>query len=290
MITIRSMTAADIPLGMALKDQAGWNQTPADWRRFLALEPEGCFLAQWQGQPAGTAAAFVFGTVGWIAMVLVDRALRGRGIATRLMEHALAYLDQRHVQTARLDATPLGRPVYERLGFAGQGELARWEGREKGTGPCCGPFPFPVAECPALQVPGPEHFEALAALDQQVTGTDRRRLMAYLDRDAPGAARVFVSGGRLRGYVMFRDGSRAVQIGPAIALDDETGQSLLDLAWRQTAPRTVFIDIPEDNLPAVRWAQSQGLVRQRRLTRMLRGQPIVERRDRLWASSGPEMG
>jgi hypothetical protein len=27
------MTAADIAFGMRLKEQAGWNQVPADWRR-----------------------------------------------------------------------------------------------------------------------------------------------------------------------------------------------------------------------------------------------------------------
>jgi len=206
------------------------------------------------------------------------------------MEHALAYLDQRHVQTVRLDATPLGRPVYERLGFTAQWELTRWEGRERGIGVVSGRPPITVTECAALQLPSPEHFQELAAVDQQVTGTDRRRLLVCLDRDAPGAARVFVRGDRLCGYAMLRDGSRAVQIGPAIAMDEEAGQSLLDVALRQTAPRTVFIDIPEVNLPAVRWAQLQGLARQRRLTRMIRGQPIVERPDCFWASSGPEMG
>ena len=33
------MTKADIPAGMALKARAGWNQSEADWRRLLALEP-----------------------------------------------------------------------------------------------------------------------------------------------------------------------------------------------------------------------------------------------------------
>jgi len=41
MIEIRPFRASDVPLGMRLKDQAGWNQTEADWHRFLFLEPEG---------------------------------------------------------------------------------------------------------------------------------------------------------------------------------------------------------------------------------------------------------
>ena len=53
-----------------------------DWRRFLALQPDGCFVAECDGRPAGTTVACIFGQVGWIAMVLVDASFRGRGIAT----------------------------------------------------------------------------------------------------------------------------------------------------------------------------------------------------------------
>ena len=48
-LTLRLMTPGDIELGMRLKGQAGWNQTPADWQRFLELEPNGCFVAEWDG-------------------------------------------------------------------------------------------------------------------------------------------------------------------------------------------------------------------------------------------------
>src|SRR5215470_13964397 len=103
------MTVDDIPLGMRLKEQAGWNQTEADWRRFLDLEPEGCFVAELDSVPAGTTLTCTFGPVAWIAMVLVDAALRGRGIGKALMVHALDFLDRRGVRTVRLDATPLGQ-------------------------------------------------------------------------------------------------------------------------------------------------------------------------------------
>jgi GNAT superfamily N-acetyltransferase len=87
------MTVADVPLGMRLKEQAGWNQTEADWRRFLDLEPEGCFVAELDGQPVGTTTTCVFGSVAWVGMVLVDPAVRGRGVGRSLMKHALDWLD-----------------------------------------------------------------------------------------------------------------------------------------------------------------------------------------------------
>src|SRR5947209_18008666 len=53
-IHIRLMAEADLPFGMRLKAANGWNQTEADWRRYLELQPDGCFLAELDGKPVGT--------------------------------------------------------------------------------------------------------------------------------------------------------------------------------------------------------------------------------------------
>src|SRR5262249_4097975 len=127
-VTIRPMTVADIPGGMKLKEQNLWNTLPEDWRRQLDLEPEGCFVAETEGAVIGTACACIFDTVAWVNLVLVDRIQRGRGIGTSLMRTVLAWLDDRKVPSVRLDATPLGRPIYEKLSFAVEYELTRYEG------------------------------------------------------------------------------------------------------------------------------------------------------------------
>src|SRR5262245_43463016 len=98
------MTPADVPLGMELKRLAGWNQTEADWRRLLDLEPDGCFVAELDGTASATLATCVFGAVAWIAMVLVHPRGRGRGLAKALLAHALNYLERRAVSSVRLDA------------------------------------------------------------------------------------------------------------------------------------------------------------------------------------------
>ena len=35
---------------MHLNRQAGWNQTKAAWLRFLAMAPDGCFVAELEGR------------------------------------------------------------------------------------------------------------------------------------------------------------------------------------------------------------------------------------------------
>lgn len=280
MLHLRTMTAADIPLGMQLKAEAGWNQTEADWRRFLELAPDGCYVAEVDGTPAGTAAAIALGEVAWIAMVLVAAPRRGQGIGTELVRRALADLDRRGMASVRLDATALGRPIYEKLGFRAQFEVIRWEGclaagADDGTARPCSD--------PAL-------LEPIAQLDREVTATRRERLLAALWRQQPDGWCAVERDGRLRGYAAFREGSRAVQVGPAVAATADDGDALMEAIAARIAGRPVFLDVPQDNQPACRWASSRGLTVQRTFWRMVRGTAVCEDVARLWASSGPETG
>jgi GNAT superfamily N-acetyltransferase len=283
------MTEDDIPLGMRLKAQAGWNQTEADWRRFLWLQSDGCFVAELDGAAVGTTACFVFGPVAWVAMVLVDEAARGRGVGTALTRHALAFLDDRGVKSVRLDATPLGRPIYEKLGFVVEYTLLRYQGA----------LPQAGATIPAVE-PGPtvalfgsaDLFGAMW-LDDKVTQAARCDMVARMFEEVPHLLRV-VRGAAppldCRGYLASRPGANAVQIGPCLATDEEAGRSLLADAAGRYAGQRVFIDVPLPNTAAVRVVEALGLRPQRELVRMVRGAPVAERADWLWASSGPEKG
>jgi GNAT superfamily N-acetyltransferase len=272
------LTAADIPFGLHLCGQAGWNQRAEDWQRFLNLEPDGCFLAERDGVPVGTTTTCVFGMIAWVAMVLVDAAHRGQGIATALMRHALAYLDGRGVRTVRLDATPLGQPVYEKLGFVPSYPLARYAGTLPRTA-CMGRLP----RLARSQLP------ALATLDREITGTDRHNLLERLLLEWPRSVRLFAQGGQVHGYVAARLGARAVHIGPCLGAPLAAGLLLAD-ACHRFGGRAVYLDIPTGNGPAVQMAEALGLTVQRPLLRMSRGEPVAERVKDLWASSGPEKG
>jgi GNAT superfamily N-acetyltransferase len=276
------MTAADVPLGMRLKEQAGWNQTEADWRRFLDLAPDGCFVAELDGAAAGTAAAFVFGPVAWVAMVLVEESLRGRGVGAALVRHALDFLDRRAVHTVRLDATPLGRPLYEKLGFVAEYTLLRYAGAlpPAATGRAEGVRVVPAA---------PGHLDRLARLDRAVTGADRELLLRQLFAERPDLWRVAEESGEVTGYLASRPGARACQVGPCLARPG-AGPALLADAWRRHAGQSVFVDVPADHAAAVAAAEAQGLSVQRTLLRMGRGPAAGEDVGRLWASSGPEKG
>ena len=284
MLNIRVMCATDIPVGMRLKAQAGWNQLEADWRRFLEMQPDGCFIAELDSKPVGTTMACTFGPIAWIAMVLVDAEVRGRGIGKALMQHALAFLDRKDVRTVRLDATPLGQPLYEKLGFKVEYTLARHEGTLRAA------VDFPFDDCPERVTSArATDFEDIFRLDESVSHTDRRSFLTRLFRECPEDVRIVRQDGKIAGYRAVRSGANALQIGPCMAAAS-AGPLLLADAWLSHVGQRVFVDIPVQSQTATHFAQKMGLTAQRQLVRMTRGPTVNEDVSRLWASSGPELG
>jgi GNAT superfamily N-acetyltransferase len=65
-----------------------------------------------------------------LVMVATHPERRGAGLARRLCHAALAEARGRSLRTSTLQATKLGQPVYERLGYRSYGALEMWERRE----------------------------------------------------------------------------------------------------------------------------------------------------------------
>ena len=278
MIEIRPMAAADVPLGLRLCRQAGWNQIESDWRRFLSMQPQGCFVAEMDSVPVATTVTCLFGPVAWIAMVLVEVTARRQGVATSLLKHALEFLDSQGVESVRLDATAAGQPVYEKLGFGPEYRLTRCEGTA------------PPASTPSLTIAATTSLlSQIVGFDRRVTGTHREKMLVQLFEESPGDMRVLCREGQLEGFVTVRRGANATQIGPCIATRD-AGPLLLSDAFARWSGRRVFIDIPRDNPGAMRLVETIGLTTQRHFMRMCRGRRITDDPQAIWASSGPEKG
>lgn len=279
MIEVRRFADADVPLGMRLKTSAGWNQTEDDWRRLVELDADGCFVGLCEGVPAATLTTTVFGDVAWVAMVLTDPDYRGRGLATALLQHALAYLAGRGVAAVRLDATSLGRPVYERLGFRVVSEQSRYYGS-----------PMVASVAADAVVLTAEQIVSAGVLDAAATGNDRTRLLSLVCRDWPEAALATFAEDELRGFVVARRGSRAPQLGPCVVADPGDGADLLSSALARFADRPVYVDAPTANRAACRLLEQSGLALERPFLRMTFGRDVPEREKAIWANYGPELG
>ncbi len=280
MIHIRSMNADDIPMGLALCRHAGWNQLEDDWRRVLALNAEGVFVAEYDGTPCGTGSVTCYGAeLAWIGMILVDPAYRRRGIATCLIEHSLDRVRAARVQCVKLDATELGRMVYLKRDFEDEAPICR----------CLGPRI--ERETGALPAIGANDWPEIALLDREAFGADRRRLLELLARD--GLTAIIKSSERVQGYGFARRGHDASFLGPIVAEDAATAERLavaLLAALPESNPK-VYWDILFDNVAARDLAESLGFRVARTLTRMRYGvMPNSGRLRATFGASGFETG
>src|SRR3954454_1202123 len=112
------MSEHDVAAAWSLSRAAGWNQQESDWRFLLRENPGRFVAAERDGRVVGTGGAACWAKrLAWVCMILVDEQEQGRGIGSQLVRAILERVDD--MAAVGLDATPAGRPVYERLGFAG---------------------------------------------------------------------------------------------------------------------------------------------------------------------------
>lgn len=277
-IEIRSLFESDLPAAMQLKEAAGWNQTKDDWRRLLTLEPDGCFGALKDGRLVGTTTTTTYGDVlGWIGMVLVEPQHRRQGIAAKLMNVALDYLKAK-VATIKLDATALGKPVYEKLGFEVESVIERWSG---------------VAGSKEGSTPGETlaDRDELFALDQLAFNADRSRLIEKLIINAPVSPVVVrAADGSLNGFALSRSGTRADYVGPVVAKNAEQVETLLDQVLSQMNDRRVYIDFNTECGIGTNILSDRDFVKERDLIRMRAGGPGSKTSPLVIAIAGPEVG
>ncbi|HRP27696.1 MAG TPA: GNAT family N-acetyltransferase [Burkholderiaceae bacterium] len=283
---IRLLTAADLDAAVELSASAHWNQNRADWRTMLQLG-QGWGIAGMDDAGREVLAASVvvlpYGAdFAWTSMVLVLPAFQRRGYARQLLRHALAHLGAQG-RAAILDATPAGRAVYVQEGFADTWGFARYRREAGAAAP-------PATPAPATRRLTEADWPAIDLLDTPAFGASRLALLRTLAARWPQAARVAEEGGRLRGYVLGRDGREAAQIGPLLADDDGVAIALLGDVLR-CAPGSLYVDLLDRRRSLLPWLEQAGFAFQRPFTRMVHGRrsapgdaaPIV-------LAAGPELG
>jgi GNAT superfamily N-acetyltransferase len=280
-IALRRLSPADLDFGMRLKDAAGWNQTPADWRRLFLLNPEGCFVALADGVRAGTVVGIPFGTMGWVGMMLVDPDQRRLGIGRALLKRILHGLEaEKLCSSVRLDATPLGKNLYDSMEFKDEYRLER---RLRSPAPAKAPPLPPIAD---------RDLQDVLALDAEAFGYDRSPLLRVLLAEMPPfSALARGKDGRLEGYLLARPGTRADFLGPWVARDASSAEALLRAAVAALAVRPLFVDAVLPNPAAAEVTARLGFVPQREFIRMGRGgKPYKEDVRLTFGSAGPELG
>jgi GNAT superfamily N-acetyltransferase len=283
---------------MRLKEAAGWNQTAEDWRNVLVIEPRGCWVEEIDEAGARTVAGSTtlvcYGRgLGWIGMVLVLPEFRGRGIARRLMEHALRFAEENAVRCLALDATDMGWPLYRDLGFEDEVPIERWAAEV----PLASTLPAGLPEAEPLpsggvnpgQLGRAEQLGPIMELDRLAFGADRGRVMEQIVRSC--GPDVWVAP---EGYLLSRPGSKARFLGPCVAKEPRLAQAMIAALLRRHRGETVYWDLLPANASARELAESFGFRCARKLVRMSRPlsarQGTPQRIEWQFATAGFEYG
>lgn len=269
---IRAVGAHEIGACFRLSSLIGWNQTAADWR--WMLEAGRVYGIDADGRLIATALTLPYGArFAWISMVLVDPAFRGKGLATALMQRAVADLAADGL-VPLLDATPAGREVYRRIGFRDTWSMRRWRvpcGTAEG-----GARPLEARDWPMVET-----------LDRAAFGAGRGDLLRHLAARLPAAARVSDAG-----FCLGREGRTADQIGPVVAADEAAAIALIGAALAALpAGRAAYIDLADRCGMVAGWLERLGAAVERPYTRMVYGRDAgFDDPGLLVAAAGPELG
>ena len=246
------MRAANVSGAFALSEEAGWNQTAEDWALLIRLG-RAFAVAGSGGGLAATAVAFPYPPeFGWIGMVLVHGPYRRRGLATRLLERAVAELRDRGLVPV-LDATPAGQPVYERMGFRPIEALTRWRGEGGGS--------------TLSTLPSVRNVRDIAELDRVAFGADRSAVLADLLARPGAGSRSDPSGG---GFLLSRPGRIATYVGPFVARETGTALALLESELAAISGPAA-IDVPDRESEIADLLSERGFRPERPFARMALG-------------------
>ncbi|MGA5321956.1 GNAT family N-acetyltransferase [Streptomyces seoulensis] len=248
-LPIRRLTLRDLTACADLSQDRGWPREEHKWGLLLTAghgygidAPEGGLVAACVVMEYGPGQRVDLGAIG---MVLVAERHSRQGVGRRLMRHVVAAMDGTPLT---LHATPLGRPLYEELGFKTVGGAEMLMGRFR---PDDSKSSVPTRAATAEDLP------AILRLDAEVFGVDRTpvlvRLPAFADQ-----VRVAEEDGRIIGYAAAWPNMRTHVIGPLIARDTETAKALVEsLAAGTDRPLRTDVDARHEELLA--WAKARGL-------------------------------
>jgi GNAT superfamily N-acetyltransferase len=115
---------------LRLINETAYGHPPGDFPPMSPMPGTDVFLADLAGETVGTVVTWDRGLDCEITFVATLQSARGRGVARRLLAHALGRAHERGVRATTLISSPLGFPVYTALGYREVGGLQMWERRK----------------------------------------------------------------------------------------------------------------------------------------------------------------
>ncbi|MBN2336599.1 GNAT family N-acetyltransferase [Candidatus Bathyarchaeota archaeon] len=248
MITFHTLTPEDQGFFLGLIDMVGWGLTGADYRRMLTFSPGGMFKAVSGGEDVGVVVTVPYGEMGWVGNLIVVPESRGVGVGEALMRRSVEHLESLGVKAIRLDAVPKAIPLYRRLGFREEYPSLRFTGTAA-VNPVSLTRPMTAGD-----------LDEVSALDRRFFKGDRAHMLGYVYETFPDLCYTARSGGSLVGYIMAKDGSDSVKVGPWICVPGyaEAAVQLLWSVMNRRPGEKMWVGCPEGNTSSLAILKRNG--------------------------------
>jgi GNAT superfamily N-acetyltransferase len=281
MATLRPMVPADV-------DPAADMILSHDWgvrREFLAFATSqpACvpMVAEADGAIVGTGVGTLNGPVGWIGTIFLAPSWRGQGLGRAITQSIIDRLESGGARTLILVATADGRRLYSKMGFEVQTRYRILEAPGLGRGDSAS-----AAAAWRVRPFEPADLDAVAALDGDGTGEDRRHI---LERFAsPDSSRVLPGAdGALDGFVVRAPwgGGATVARSP-----DAAAAIIAERRLRSGADGRVRVGLLHDNEDGLARLAAAGFTPSWSAPRMIRGAQMAWRPNWIWGQFNHAIG
>ena len=274
---IRKMERADIATAVKWANEEGWQPGINAEAAFTLADENGLFAGILNGEMISCITAVSYNSkYGFIGMYIVKPGFRGKGYGIQTWNAGINYLAD-HV--IGLDGVVAQQENYQQSGLRVAHRNERYQGIFRGR--------MRAEVSPLADIP----FSEVLSYDRLMFPAERERLLSFWVSGEGVAAKAYVENGQLAGYGVLRPCRGAVRVGPLFANNYRIADVLLDAVTADVTDGTViYLDVPKNNLDALRLAESRGMKPVFETLRMYRGAVPDIRKDNIFGISSFELG
>ena len=258
-ISVRRMSRDELDLAIVWAAREGWNPGFNDAECFYSADPNGFFMAEVNGEPAGCISAVAYDeNFGFMGFYIVRHELRHHGIGMKLWDAALEHMGGRTIGADGVVAM-LDKYALSGLGMAHRNSRYEGIGRVSSSAPLTGLNEVPFAE--------------LAAYDRRFFAAPREAFLKNWISRPGSCGRAVTAAGQLTGYGVIRPCHTGFKIAPLFADAPDIAEELFTSLSSFAAGQPVFLDIPVCNQAALALVERHGMTRVFETARIYRGTP-----------------
>ena len=249
---------------------------PPDWSDIIPhmqyyIEADFCIAIKTyaNNKISGIGALINYKDSAWLAHIIVDPEQRNIGIGTAIVKTLLDHSSRKPDTPVLLSATPLGEPLYNKLGFRPAGKYVFFK-RERTWND--------YSWCDKIK-PFQESFrDEMLELDRSVTGENRQSILSpVLEK-----AFVYLSGNAIQGFFLPIPGE-----GTILATTADAGIELMKIKYALADEAS----LPEENLNGITFLKSNGFRQTDKIAlRMVLGNNVSWKPQNIYSRIGGNFG